>query len=99
MLRIRRTENGEVVFTGGLGYKTFERSVLRLPLGWRQTAPERSKGTARTLADAHREHILEILNQANWLIGKSVGFAANDADLQDAKAWNSGSAPDSAVGG
>src|SRR5579863_7746992 len=42
-------------------------SVLRLPLGLRQTAPERSEATARTLADADREHILETLEQANWL--------------------------------
>ena len=51
-------------------------SVLRLPLGLRQTAPERSEGTARTLADADREHILETLNQANWLIGGQGGAAS-----------------------
>ena len=49
--------------------------VLRLPLGLRQTAPARSEGTARTLADADREHILETLNQANWLIGGQGGAA------------------------
>ncbi len=51
-------------------------SVLRLPLGLRQTASERSEGTARTLADADREHILETLNQANWLIGGQGGAAS-----------------------
>jgi formate hydrogenlyase transcriptional activator len=51
-------------------------SVLRLPLGLRQTAPERSAGTARTLADADREHILETLNQSNWLIGGQGGAAS-----------------------
>ena len=50
-------------------------SVLRLPLGLRQTAPERSDATARTLADADREHILETLEQANWLIGGQDGAA------------------------
>src|ERR1700733_6760343 len=50
-------------------------SVLRLPLGLRQTAPERSEATARTLADADREHILETLEQANWLIGGQDGAA------------------------
>jgi formate hydrogenlyase transcriptional activator len=55
-------------------------SVLRLPLGLRQTAPARSEGAARTLADADREHILETLNQANWLIG-GQGGAANRLGL------------------
>jgi formate hydrogenlyase transcriptional activator len=55
-------------------------SVLRLPLGLRQTPPERSEGTVRTLADADREHILETLNQANWLIG-GQGGAANRLGL------------------
>src|SRR5580698_2860685 len=50
-------------------------SVLRLPLGLRQTAPERSEGTARTLADADREHILETLKQADWRIGGPDGAA------------------------
>jgi formate hydrogenlyase transcriptional activator len=50
-------------------------SVLRLPLGLRQTAPQRSDATARTLADADREHILETLEQANWLIGGQDGAA------------------------
>ena len=50
-------------------------SVLRLSLGLRQTAPERSEGTARTLADADREHILETLNRTDWLIGGQDGAA------------------------
>jgi formate hydrogenlyase transcriptional activator len=50
-------------------------SVLRLPLGLRQTAPARSEGTARTLADADREHILEALKQTDWLIGGQSGAA------------------------
>jgi formate hydrogenlyase transcriptional activator len=50
-------------------------SVLRLPLGLRQRAPERSEGTARTLADADREHILETLTQTDWLIGGQDGAA------------------------
>ena len=50
-------------------------SVLRLPLGLRQTAPERSESAARTLADADREHILETLKQANWQIGGPDGAA------------------------
>jgi formate hydrogenlyase transcriptional activator len=50
-------------------------SVLRLPLGLRQRAPECSEGAARSLADADREHILETLNQANWLIGGQSGAA------------------------
>jgi formate hydrogenlyase transcriptional activator len=39
-------------------------SVLRLPLGLKHT-----------LADADREHILETLNQTNWLIGGQDGAA------------------------
>jgi formate hydrogenlyase transcriptional activator len=50
-------------------------SVLRLPLGLRQMAPERSEGAQRTLADADREHILETLDQANWMIGGQGGAA------------------------
>jgi transcriptional regulator with GAF, ATPase, and Fis domain len=51
-------------------------SALRLPLGLRQTAPERSEGAARTLADADREHILETLNQVNWIVGGQGGAAS-----------------------
>ena len=34
-----------------------------------------SESAARTLADADREHILETLNQTNWLIGGQDGAA------------------------
>jgi formate hydrogenlyase transcriptional activator len=50
-------------------------SVLRLPLGLKQTVTQRSEGGARTLADADREHILETLEQANWLVGGTDGAA------------------------
>ena len=50
-------------------------SVLRLPLELRQTVTQRSESAARTLADADREHILETLEQANWLIGGQDGAA------------------------
>src|ERR1700684_4143881 len=50
-------------------------SVLRLPLGLKQTVTQRSESDARTLADADREHILETLNQTNWLIGGQDGAA------------------------
>jgi transcriptional regulator with GAF, ATPase, and Fis domain len=50
-------------------------SVLRLPLDSRQTVTQSSESAARTLADADREHILETLNQTNWLIGGQDGAA------------------------
>ena len=54
-------------------------SVLRLPLdlthGVTQTATLNSESASRTLADADREHILETLEQANWLIGGQAGAA------------------------
>ena len=50
-------------------------SALRLPLGLTQTVTQRSEGGARTLADADREHILETLEQANWLVGGTDGAA------------------------
>ena len=50
-------------------------SVLRLPLGLKHTVTQRSEGGARTLADADREHILETLEQANWLVGGTDGAA------------------------
>jgi formate hydrogenlyase transcriptional activator len=50
-------------------------SVLRLPLGLKQTVKQSSEIAARTLADADREHILETLNQTNWLIGGEDGAA------------------------
>jgi formate hydrogenlyase transcriptional activator len=54
-------------------------SVLRLPLDLRktitQTVKQSSESAPRTLADADREHILEILNQTDWLIGGQDGAA------------------------
>jgi formate hydrogenlyase transcriptional activator len=50
-------------------------SVLRLPLGLKQTAMQLSESDSRTLADADREHILETLKQTNWLIGGQGGAA------------------------
>jgi formate hydrogenlyase transcriptional activator len=59
-------------------------SVLRLPLDLThmvtQTATQNSESVPRTLADADREHILETLKQANWLIG-GQGGAANRLGL------------------
>jgi formate hydrogenlyase transcriptional activator len=49
--------------------------VLRLPLGLKQTVRQKSESTARTLAEADREHILETLEQANWRIGGPDGAA------------------------
>ena len=51
-------------------------SVLRLPLDLiKQTVTQRSESGARTLADADRDHILETLDQVNWLIGGHNGAA------------------------
>ena len=50
-------------------------SVLRLPLDLKQTVKQSSHSPSRTLADADREHILEILEQTNWLIGGRDGAA------------------------
>src|ERR1700685_99816 len=50
-------------------------SVLRLPLDLKQTMTQRSDGAAGTLADANREHILETLNQTDWMIGGQDGAA------------------------
>src|SRR5580692_5582838 len=50
-------------------------SVLRLPLDLKQTVKQSSESAARTLADADREHILETLEQVNWLIGGQDGAA------------------------
>ncbi len=50
-------------------------SVLRLPLDLRQTVKQSPESDPRTLADADREHILETLNQTNWLIGGQGGAA------------------------
>jgi len=49
--------------------------VLRLPLGLTQTVTQRSETASRTLAEADREHILETLQQANWLVGGKDGAA------------------------
>ena len=50
-------------------------SVLRLPLDLKQTVKQSSESAARTLADADREHILETLEQVDWLIGGRDGAA------------------------
>ena len=50
-------------------------SVLRLPLDLKQTVKQSSESGARTLADADREHILETLEQTNWMIGGQDGAA------------------------
>ncbi len=54
-------------------------SVLRLPLELKQTVTQtvkqRSESASRTLADADRDHILETLNQTNWMIGGQGGAA------------------------
>jgi transcriptional regulator with GAF, ATPase, and Fis domain len=50
-------------------------SVLRLPLDLKQTVKQSAESDPRTLADADREHILETLNQTNWLIGGQSGAA------------------------
>ena len=50
-------------------------STLRLPLDLRQTVKQSAESDPRTLADADREHIVETLNQTNWLIGGKDGAA------------------------
>src|ERR1700734_4060612 len=50
-------------------------SVLRLPLDLKRSVTKRSEGAAQTLAEADREHIVETLNQTNWLIGGQDGAA------------------------
>jgi formate hydrogenlyase transcriptional activator len=50
-------------------------SVLRLPLDLKQTVKQSSESVSRTLADADREHILETLEQTDWLIGGQDGAA------------------------
>jgi len=49
--------------------------VLRLPLDSKQTVKQRTETVSRTLADADRDHIVEALEQANWLIGGQEGAA------------------------
>lgn len=58
-------------------------SVLHLPLDLMKQAvapAQSSENAARTLADADREHILETLNQTDWMIG-GQGGAANRLGL------------------
>jgi formate hydrogenlyase transcriptional activator len=51
-------------------------SVLRLPLDFNQRVTQTAKqSVSRTLADADREHILETLEQTDWLIGGQDGAA------------------------
>jgi formate hydrogenlyase transcriptional activator len=50
-------------------------SVLRLPLDLKRSVTQRSESAVQTLADADREHIVETLNQTNWLIGGQDGAA------------------------
>jgi formate hydrogenlyase transcriptional activator len=54
--------------------------ILRLPLDLKPAVKQTSESTARTLADADREHILETLEQTHWLIG-GQGGAANRLGL------------------
>ncbi|MGD0131937.1 MAG: sigma 54-interacting transcriptional regulator [Bryobacteraceae bacterium] len=54
-------------------------SVLRLPLDLKptmtRTVTQSLESASRTLADADREHILETLEEVNWLIGGRKGAA------------------------
>src|SRR6202451_3332373 len=50
-------------------------SALRLPLDLKPMLRQNSESASRTLADADREHILETLKQADWLIGGQGGAA------------------------
>jgi transcriptional regulator with GAF, ATPase, and Fis domain len=50
-------------------------SVLRLPLDLTRTVKQSPESDSRSLAEANREHILETLNQTNWLIGGQDGAA------------------------
>src|SRR5271165_6892466 len=50
-------------------------TVLRLPLDLKQMVKQSSESVTRTLAAADREHILETLEQTNWLIGGQDGAA------------------------
>jgi formate hydrogenlyase transcriptional activator len=52
-------------------------SVLRLPLmDLRQMTKQPSAIASRTLAEAEREHILDVLKQTDWLIGGLHGAAS-----------------------
>ena len=51
-------------------------SILRLALTeLKQMTKPQSAAAARTLADAEREHILEVLKQSDWVIGGPAGAA------------------------
>jgi formate hydrogenlyase transcriptional activator len=50
-------------------------SVLHLPPDLKPTVKQSSESASHTLADANREHILETLEQVNWLIGGRKGAA------------------------
>jgi formate hydrogenlyase transcriptional activator len=70
-------------------------SVLRLPLkDLKQMTKQPSEAAARTLADAEREHILDVLEQTDGLIGGQAGAATRlglprtTLILQDAKTRN-----------
>jgi formate hydrogenlyase transcriptional activator len=51
-------------------------SVLRLPLDLKRTVKQRSESASCTLADANRDHIVEILKQTDWLVGGQDGAAS-----------------------
>jgi formate hydrogenlyase transcriptional activator len=51
-------------------------SILRLALTeLKQMTKQQSAAAARTLANAEREHILDVLKQAEWMIGGQAGAA------------------------
>src|SRR5580658_6151176 len=50
-------------------------SVLRLPVGLKQTVKQCPESVSCTLADADREHILETLKRTDWMIGGQGGAA------------------------
>jgi formate hydrogenlyase transcriptional activator len=50
--------------------------VLRVAVEELKAPPDLADGTATTLADAEREHILAALSQTNWVIGGPSGAAA-----------------------
>ena len=51
-------------------------SDLFVPLAELKRAPRNSTGSAVTLEQAEREHILKVLRDANWIIGGTSGAAA-----------------------
>ena len=60
-------------------------SVLRLALtDLKPMTKQPSAAVSRTLADAEREHTLDVLKQTDGLIG-GAGLAAHDAGLQNAE--------------